>query len=83
MQYDARRAEILGSIDYVILSKGKHTFYDLRYDPLRRGKSDRFRAAVLRARSGKASSVYGYRLVPIKAARKTSRQLLVLKVEKS
>jgi hypothetical protein len=79
VQNDAGRAQMLGATDYIIVSRGPHGYYYLKYDPLRTGRSDPLRAAILAARRSKASNVYGYRLVPVKA----SRQLLVLKVEKA
>jgi hypothetical protein len=77
VQSDARRAEILGKTDYIIAAKGDFLNYYLKYDPLGRGGSDPFRAAVLHARKGKPASLYGYRLVPIE----TSRDWTVIKVE--
>ncbi|HYQ16811.1 MAG TPA: hypothetical protein VEQ58_13660, partial [Polyangiaceae bacterium] len=79
VQDDAQREEILGKTDYLVMSRGGHFFFYLRYDPLQRGKSDPFRAAVLRARNGKEANAYGYRITPFK----TTRRLLILKVEKA
>jgi len=77
VQSDARRAEMLGATDYIIASKHNYGTYYLKYDPLGRGTSDPFRAAVVGARKGKPTSLYGYRLVPIE----TSRDWTVIKVE--
>lgn len=78
-QDDDRRAEILAGVDYLVFSRGSHSFYYLNYDPLRRRKSDPLRAAVKRARHDKPARVYGFRLVPFKK----QGQLFVLKVEKA
>jgi hypothetical protein len=79
VQDDAHREEILASTDYLVLSTGSHFFYYLKYDPLARGTSDPFRAAVQHARRNKPASVYGYRLVPFSER----GRLFVLKVEKA
>jgi hypothetical protein len=77
-QDDARRAEMLGESDYIIVFKRKFHFYYLSYDPLSRGKSDPFRAAILGARNGaKTASIYGHRLRLVE----NTRQRLVLKIE--
>jgi len=77
VQSDTARARILASTDYIAVSK--HTFvnYYLKYDPLGRGETDPFRAALSHARKGQATSLYGFRLVPIE----TSRAWTVIKVE--
>ncbi len=75
---EARRVELLREADYVLLSKGKHAYYYLRYDPQKLGNTDPFRAAVSRLLKRKqAVSVYGSRLVPVQ----DNRTWLVLKVE--
>jgi hypothetical protein len=77
VQNDARRAAMLGATDYIAVSKSDFVNYYLKYDPLGRGESDPFRAAIRHARKGRPISLYGYRLLPIE----TSRQWTVLKVE--
>lgn len=79
VQDAARRQQILEGTDYLVVSKGSHFFYYLKYDPLRRGKSDPLRAAIQRAVRDKPAEVDGFRLVPFK---KRGR-LVVLKVEKA
>jgi hypothetical protein len=68
---------MLGATDYIIVAKRNYGTYYLKYDPLGRGTSDPFRAAVVAARKGKPTNLYGYRLVPLE----TSRDWTVLKVE--
>jgi len=77
VQSDTRRAKILGSTDYIAVSKNDFLNYYLKWDPLGRGDSDPFRLAMQRAHKGAAVSLYGYRLLPIE----TSRRWTVLKVE--
>jgi len=77
VQDDARRAEMLRATDYIVVSRRSFSFYYLKYDPLGRGRSDPFRAAILDARKGKPASLYGSLLVPLE----TSSDLIVIKVE--
>ena len=77
VQDDARRAKILRSTDYIAVSKSEFLSYYLQWDPLGRGQSDPFRAAIAHARKGKPISLYGYRLLPIE----TTKGWTVLKVE--
>jgi hypothetical protein len=78
LQPQARRTELLRKTDYVVISKGRHSWYYLRYDPQKLGEGDQFRAAVSRLMKHKEPvSIYGSRLVPVK----NNRNFLVLKVE--
>ena len=75
---EARRGELLRDADYVVISKGRHDWYYLRYDPQKLGNGDPFRAAVARLLKRKQPvSVYGSRLVAVQ----DNRRWLVLKVE--
>jgi len=77
VQSDERRAEILRSTDYIAVSKSEFLNYYLKWDPLGRGQSDPFRAAVTHARRGAPFRLYGYRLLPIE----TTKGWTVIKVE--
>lgn len=78
VQEDARREEMLASTDYIVISKGRHSWNFLRYDPIGRGNKDPFRALVRRiSRTSKPATIYGHRLIPMQ----NSRRWLVLKVE--
>lgn len=59
IQNDAERAKLLNATDYIALSRGRHAFYYLHYDPEKRGNSDPFRAALGRNES---TNLYGHRL---------------------
>jgi hypothetical protein len=73
-----RRAQVLRQADFVVVSKGKHGWNYLRYDPEKLGKRDAFRAAVSRIlKHDRPVEIYGSRLVPVK----NDRRFLVLKVE--
>lgn len=81
LQTESRRAELLRKTDYVVISKGRHNWYYLRYDPQQLGRGDEFRAAVSRLMKRKRKrpvSLYGSRLVPVQ----NNRKFLILKVEK-
>ena len=75
---DTERAEILARTDYIIVSRRRHPYYFLIYDPLRQGRGDPFRAVIDKARRrGKAGDAHGYHLVPVEV----SKQWIVMKVE--
>ena len=75
---EQRRAELLRQADYVVILKGQHNWYFLRYDPQKLGQRDPFRAAISRlSKSKQPVSIYGARLVPVQ----NNRTWLVLKVE--
>lgn len=81
---DETRRRMLAAADYVIVSKRRYDFYYLRYDPLKRGKRDPFRAEVKRVTKSKSKRVanlepivlYGRTLTPIV----NSRQWTIFRV---
>ncbi len=75
---EARRTEVLQRADFVVISKGKHGWNYLRYDPRKLGSSDPFRSAISRVLKRKRPiEIYGRRLVPVQ----NDRSFLILKVE--
>jgi len=77
VQDDTRRAELLDSTDYIAVSKRNYPTYLLKNDPFKRSRSDPFRSAILLARQGRPTNLYGHTLVPIEV----SRDWIVIKVE--
>lgn len=84
---DRARRRMLANADYVLVSKRRAGFYYLRYDPLKRGKRDPFRAEVSRLSKSKDRRakhltpivMYGHTLTPIV----NSRQALIFRVRRA
>ena len=77
VQNDTRRAEMLDATDYIVVSKRNYPTYFLKNDPFQRGQSDPFRSAIVLARKGRPTNLYGHTLVPVEV----SRDWIVIKVE--